>query len=329
MPYEGVLGRDPVPARLANTGFILSTSSERDSHEWERFQGGILSHELRSALRGAADADLDGVVTYRELGAFLTRANQAIVNQRYRPDFMVRPPANDFRAKLLSWTDPDPSRLIRIEPSTAAGHIYVETGRGERLLDAHPAGNQELWLHVPKERPLFVRRHDESAEQEIAQTLAPPVTVLTAVHADVIRRGALHLAFEQLFALPFSDGEIDAFERRVRIAGARVAAVDRALDKRRTLQWVSGSIVIGAAAGALAMGGLAAERYFASARSSQVDIAHANHTIRQLDIAAVACIAVAGVAGLTWGAATWWRTTAPAVERGGAGETIVSLTRKF
>ena len=40
--------------RTSNTGFLLSTSSGRDSHEWERFQSGVFSHEVRSALRGGA-----------------------------------------------------------------------------------------------------------------------------------------------------------------------------------------------------------------------------------------------------------------------------------
>ena len=328
-PYEGMLGRDPVPARLANTGFILSTSSDRDSHEWERFQAGILSHELRSALRGAADANLDGVVTYRELGAFLVRANQAIVNRRYRPDFMVRPPSNEFRTELLAWKDRDASGLLRIEATAAAGHIYVETARGERLLDAHPADNQALLLYVPTERPLFVRRSDDTAEQEIARAPAPPVTVLTLIRSEVVKRGALHLALEQLFALPFAPSEVEAFERRAMTPDAGVTRAEPMVNRRRTLRWVAGSIAITAAAGALASGSVAVERYFSNAHASQVDIASSNHTVQRLDIAAVACLAVAGVAGLTWAGATWWRTTAPGVERGHAGETIVSLTRSF
>jgi hypothetical protein len=78
--------------RLANTGFVLSTSSDRDSHEWERFGGGVFSHEVRSALLGAADVDRDGSISYAELGAFLTTASQAVTNPRFRPDFLVRPP---------------------------------------------------------------------------------------------------------------------------------------------------------------------------------------------------------------------------------------------
>ena len=92
-----------VPSRLANTGFVLSTSSDRDSHEWERYQAGILSHELRSALRGAADADRDGRITYAELGAFLVTANSNIENPTFRPDFMVRAPGRDLRREVLRW----------------------------------------------------------------------------------------------------------------------------------------------------------------------------------------------------------------------------------
>ncbi len=33
-----------------DTGFLLSTSSGRSSHEWEAFQAGVFSHEVRSGL---------------------------------------------------------------------------------------------------------------------------------------------------------------------------------------------------------------------------------------------------------------------------------------
>ena len=40
----------PLPA---STGLILSTSSAQSSHEWEAYQAGVFSHEVRSALRVA------------------------------------------------------------------------------------------------------------------------------------------------------------------------------------------------------------------------------------------------------------------------------------
>ena len=77
-PYTRSFVDASVPSRLTTTGFVLSTSSDRDSHEWERYQGGILSHELRSALRGGADADGDGRVDYAEIGAFLASRQLSI-----------------------------------------------------------------------------------------------------------------------------------------------------------------------------------------------------------------------------------------------------------
>ena len=158
--YAGAIAA-AIPARLANTGFVLSTSSDRDSHEWERYQGGILSHELRSALRGAADADLDARISYAELGAFLTRSNEAIKNPRFRPDFLLRAPDGDLSRAVLGWTR---ERAPLSFSAKAWGHFYVETARGDRLLDAHPSPGQPLRLRVPDERPLFVRRNDNQSE---------------------------------------------------------------------------------------------------------------------------------------------------------------------
>ncbi len=90
-------------SRIKNTGFLLSTSSDRDSHEWERFQAGVFSHEILSALRGGADVDGNRRITYAELGAFLTTANELIKNPRYRPDFIVRP-SGDLSQDIIDWT---------------------------------------------------------------------------------------------------------------------------------------------------------------------------------------------------------------------------------
>ncbi|HVH45972.1 MAG TPA: caspase family protein, partial [Labilithrix sp.] len=73
-------------------GLLLSTSSARESHEWDAFQSGVFSHEVRSGLYGAADADGDGVVSYSEIAAFVARAGSAVPNEKYRPEVYARPP---------------------------------------------------------------------------------------------------------------------------------------------------------------------------------------------------------------------------------------------
>src|SRR5262249_39485336 len=82
-------------ARRPDVGLLLSTSSARESHEWGAFEAGGFSPEVRSGLYGAADADGDGRVSYREIAAFVDRANAAVPGERFRPDVFARPPAND------------------------------------------------------------------------------------------------------------------------------------------------------------------------------------------------------------------------------------------
>src|SRR6202011_1444656 len=95
------------PELFPNVGFLLSSSAGTDSHEWDEFQGGVFSHEVLSALRGAADADSDGAVSYAELGAFVLKANAAVPNARFRPRFTVHPPHVDhqeLKTVLLRWS---------------------------------------------------------------------------------------------------------------------------------------------------------------------------------------------------------------------------------
>jgi hypothetical protein len=301
-----------IPANLSNTGFVLSTSSDRDSHEWERFQAGILSHELRSALRGAADVNGDGGVTYAELGAFLSAANQSIPNPRFRPDFLVRPPGRDLKREVLRWSSKAPALYLSGEGTL--DHFYVEATHGERVLDAHPSRHQPLVLHVPAERPLFVRLNDETAEYVVNGHRSVQLDTLVAVTPAIGRRGALNLAFERLFATPFGDADVLSYVRR-----ATAEPIDKTppRDLPRTRQLVgtvSGSIAIGAAATSLTLGIISAERYLGGAGASQTEILSRNRQVHNLNVASIAFLAVAGAAGLTWGCTKLWPETGASVE---------------
>jgi hypothetical protein len=293
--------------RLANTGFVLSTSSDRDSHEWERFGGGVFSHEVRSALLGAADVDRDGSISYAELGAFLATASQAVTNPRFRPDFLVRPPgglARDLSATLLRWDVPAHSAVVIDQ---AVGHVYVETAAGERVLDAHPAPREELVLRVPASRPLFVR-HDDGSDREYVLDAEGPVRVseLTARPISVGRRGAAQLAFADLFSVPFGSSSVRDYSAAWPGAPRAGAEVGDTLDA----QAAGGSGArLGAIAGitALASGGLAlatsavfAERYVRGQSASQVERVRINRTLRGLAIGTGVLASVAVAAGAVW-----------------------------
>jgi hypothetical protein len=292
-----------VPASLANTGFVLSTSSDRESHEWERYQAGILSHEVVSALRGAADADRDGRVSYLELAAFLKSANSAIDNPRFRPDFLVRAPDQDGHKVLLDWAGHGPQLAL---DGASFGHVYIEDAQGVRLLDAHPSDAQPLRLHVPGTRPLFIRQNDERAEFVLATAPAPSGLRLSAVRAEVASRGALHLAFERLFAAPFGQVDVQDLERRPRLSAAEEPAGDIGRVRRRAVRIVSGGLAVAGVAGGLTLNAIAYERYRAGAHQSQLEIAARNGGVARLNTASFALYGVALAAGAIFGATYAW-----------------------
>lgn len=302
-PYQGPGIAKDLPAHLDDTGFVLSTSSDRDSHEWERYQGGILSHELRSALRGAADVNLDGRIDYAELGAFLTAANRSIPNPRFRPDFMVRPPKRNFRQVVLAW--PNKAASLWFD-QRRWGHFYVETARGERVLDAHPAPGQALALRVPNERPLFVRQNDEQIEYTVTIPGRVNVAELSRGTPNLASRGALNLALARLFESPFSESDV---QRYLSIASQSDPAAEQgALERpaRRRVRKVTGGLAIASEVIALALNGTAAYLYFTGNNSSQQQTELTNERVQTLNRASLPFHASAALAGIGWALITWW-----------------------
>ncbi|HWM88949.1 MAG TPA: caspase family protein [Kofleriaceae bacterium] len=293
----------------ARTGYILSTSSDRDSHEWEAFQGGIFSHEVRSALRGAADADQDGSVTYAELGAFLTVANGGIRNARFRPDFVVRPPG-DLSDELLRWQGRGAQTLLLDRPEQ--GHMILEGPTGERLLDVHPAEGQELLLRLPARRPLFLRQ--SGGDREFAITEPDGDLRLSALSDGRVRvasKGALHLAFRQLFSSPFSGLDVARYRHAVMsssvVMGERARArADVAAERdtgggRVVMRRIAGVTAIAAGVAAAGLGGWAIERSIAAESADQVRRESLNGTVEDARTAAGISLGVAaGTALVYW-----------------------------
>ncbi|HEY5957422.1 MAG TPA: caspase family protein, partial [Polyangiaceae bacterium] len=315
-----------LPGELSNTGFVTSTTSDRDSHEWERYQAGIMSHELRSALRGAADVNGDGSVSYRELAAFLSTANRGILNAKYRPDFMVQPPGRDFGSEVLSWRL-DPA-VVTLQ-GAAIGHVYIETSLGERILDAHPASGQALTLHVPHERPIFIRRSDESGELVVDDLRPVQVATLDARPPEVGRRGALHLAFEQLFASPFGMQSVSTYQPLVSPGPVQVDPLGHRSSTRSTIGTVAGFVSVGAAAGGLALLAVSGGVGKMGDGQSNAEVSRRNQVIRDLDVTAVVVLSVAGAAGLTWGWTKLWPDVSVSVQTvslDGGGRSGATLT---
>jgi hypothetical protein len=193
---------------------------------------------------------------------------------------------------------------------------------------------QSLALHVPAERPLFVRLNDETAEYVIDSHEPVRVEALVAVTPEIGHRGALHLAFEKLFASPFGNADVLSFTRRADAPPVVDALPQGRPGARQLVGAVSGSIAVGAAATALTLSLISAERYSSGAGASQVEMDGRNRQVHTLNVASIAFLAVAGAAGLTWGWTKLWPDTGVSVEtssndKGEWRGTILNLRRAF
>jgi hypothetical protein len=147
--------------RFPNVGAVLASSSSTQSFEWDAFRSGVFAHQLLSGLRGAADVNGDGRVEYSEVAAFLSAANLRVKDPRARLDIVVRPPPVDRRTALIDLSTVSGQFELggRAEGGWAKG-FFVESERGERLLDVFPEQRTALALRLPVGERLFVVRPD-------------------------------------------------------------------------------------------------------------------------------------------------------------------------
>jgi hypothetical protein len=202
-PAEGL-------ARRPDVGLLLSTTSAQESHEWSNFQAGIFSHEVRSGLYGAADVDGDGQVSYLEIAAFVSRANDAVPNERYRPRIFAHAPRGATQLVDLRQAS---GRRLKLE--AAGAHYRLEDLFGVPLADFHNPSGQPLSLVVPVDaRPLFLRRVDDG------QQLAIPAGADVVSVGALAQRGPSHempdvgpagYAFNLIFSLPFDEQALASY----------------------------------------------------------------------------------------------------------------------
>jgi len=213
-----VADRSEAPA--PTVGVVLATSGLGAVHEWSRYQGGVFSHEIRSALTGAADADGDGRVEYAEVEAFVAAANAEVPALKGRPRVYVRPPAIERAAALV---DVDPSAPRLELPPSFRGHFYLEDDRGLRYAELNKAGGHPVALTlVPRVRyALLTAKGAPVATFEAptgAITVSWPLTageVPQRQRGDDVPPGA--------FATPFGPSFVGGFRAKVEADAALVA----------------------------------------------------------------------------------------------------------
>lgn len=311
------LGDDP------RVGLLLSSSSHRESHEWDGFQAGVFSHEVRSGLYGAADADGDGFVSYREISAFVARANAAIPNERFRPQVHARAPKGTPALLAIGHRM---NRRIEID-GQHSGHYVIEDARGVRLAETHtaPGSTVRILRPAPSGRE-YVRRVDDGTE-----VVLPPDREIVAL-ADLSpeqprarARGAAHDAFDLVFTLPFDDRAVTAYEPQEPqepdlVEPAAGAAADRPGRNGPSATKIAGygalalgtvAVGIGATFGVLGV----VESNGASAAESQRDAAARNDRFARDRTASIVGLAAGGALVATGLVLLLWPSAPPVVRK--------------
>lgn len=152
---EGLLATREL-ARYPHVGAVLSTSREQASHEWSAIRSGVFSHQVLSALAGAADVNADGRVEYSELQAFVAAANQGVEDVRGRLEVSIQPPALDRSAPLVDLKQPAQLGYLLL-PAGLEGRLWVEDARGLRVAELHKERERPVVLGLPPERGYFLR----------------------------------------------------------------------------------------------------------------------------------------------------------------------------
>ena len=211
-----------------NTGVILAHSVDQQTHEWERYHGGIFTHELVSGLRGGADLNGDGHIEYSELGAFVSAANSSVDDPRARLQVVVRPPAEDERHAMLVHRDLMGSRMLLLT-GDGADLWTLEDDHGIRIADVRRSGERPGYLRLP-EGEIFVARErpgDEGTVHEEGRIGAAQTGIILASMLEFGAptrqgRGAIDESLRAgLFATPFGPGYYAGFVDRTGLLPVR------------------------------------------------------------------------------------------------------------
>lgn len=190
--------------RYPNTGLVLSTSSEKDTHEWSAYRAGVFSHELRSAMAGGADVNGDGEVAYSEIAASLAAANQHVTTQA-RVDVFARAPSADLARPLIDLRAARFAHWLQI-PAGDAARVYLEDQRGVRYADIHTGGKHPVVFGLVPSSYYFVRTADGSREVklELDRKVRIDLDRSKMKAATLASRGAVEQSFRlHLYAEPF------------------------------------------------------------------------------------------------------------------------------
>jgi hypothetical protein len=179
----------PLPVdEVRGTAFIASTAVGENAQESAAIGGSFFTHHLETALRGAGDADGDGMVTLAEAFRYTASATVAATSVTQAG---AQHPTYDFRMSgrgdvvLADLRRAEARLLVPADP----GSLYVLRGpRG--LVTEVPAGTSELALGLPAGRYAVERRAPEgraSGDVQLARGEVRAIPRLTPTRYEQAR----------------------------------------------------------------------------------------------------------------------------------------------
>jgi hypothetical protein len=300
--------------RFPNVGAIVATSSEQEAHEWSRIESGVFTHEVLSALLGAADVNGDLRIEYSEVEAFVAAANRNVSDPRAKPRVIARAPRADQRAVLLDLSKLREVTLLRGKVGKV-GRFHVELDNGLRWLEANLSEDAYATLVLPATARAHVRTTEREAR--VPAGIAPRIEQLQFAPLTTAQRGSVDDAYRQnLFAVPYGrayyDGYVDSANLLSVTFTARPPEVDGGEPPdpvQRRLRIAMTALVAGG--GALAGGAVAGGLAMRSKREfDETDLmrraTELNQQFERRFMAMIACVGAAGV-GIGLGALLWPR----------------------
>jgi len=201
-------------ARFPTVGAIIASSSAEQTQEWDNYRSGVFTHEVLSALRGAADIDGNRRIEYSELAAFLAAANRSVLDPRARTNTLVRAPERYPHAAVVALTGSDRTSELAGRPS-AIGALYIEDAHGNRLASVNAEPGHRIQLLLPAGVDLFIRAHQVEAATVLAPWGRQRFEDLVFKPREARDRGAVEQSLRQgVFATRFGPSYYSGFMDR-------------------------------------------------------------------------------------------------------------------
>ncbi|MBI5545698.1 MAG: caspase family protein [Deltaproteobacteria bacterium] len=304
-------------ARFPHVGVVLATAADQQAHEWSQLESGVFTHELLSALTGAADVNGDGFVEYSEVLAFVASTNRDVADERAVPRVIAAPPRLNPHQPLvaLGWQATTAAQLLG---ESRLGHFYVELESGQRYLDAHLSAGYQARIAIPAGR-LFVVAGEQEAEIRPMPSEVVRLEELSWRKRMVATRGSIEATLRRtLFKSAYGPTYYRGFVDSAGLAGVRWEPSELAMRStaraapRRPLAiaaWSVGgaSLIAAGATGAIAF---QAKRDFDATRIERQAAEARDKVIRFSTIAGVmAGVAVTGIVSgwLLWPSTDDWK----------------------